>query len=132
MLKKRYIVLLVLVLLIVAGSIMMWVFTQRAQQGLEQLSAMTITDPDLTQLSDGVYRGEYAAFPVKVVVDVTVRDHSITDITLIEHRQGQGKDAEALVPRIVQEQRVTLNVVSGATYSSLVILKAVENALHKL
>jgi len=37
-----------------------------------------------------------------------------------------------LVPRIVQEQRVTLDVVSGATYSSLVILKAVENALHEL
>jgi uncharacterized protein with FMN-binding domain len=130
MIKKRYIILLVLVLLIVAISIMMWAFTQRAQQGLEQLSSMTISDPHLARLSDGVYRGEYAVFPVKVIVEVTVRDHMITNINLIEHRQGQGKAAEALIPRIVQEQRVTLDVVSGATYSSLVLLKAVEHAFQ--
>jgi uncharacterized protein with FMN-binding domain len=47
----------------------------------------------------------------------------------LEHRNGQGKPAEALTSRIVEQQSVELDVVSGATYSSMVILKAVELAL---
>lgn len=73
--------------------------------------------------------GTYEAFPVKVTVQVTVSDHRIVDIELTEHRNGQGKPAEALLPLIVEKQRVELDAIAGATYSSLVILKAVEQAL---
>ena len=127
--KKRYIVLILLALLIIVIGIGVGVFARKANAGLEQLSGMTLENPDIFTIQDGVYEGSYEVFPVKVVAQVTVKDHRITAIELLEHRQGKGKDAEQLLGRIVDSQSVTLDVISGATYSSKVILKAVERAL---
>ena len=41
---------------------------------------------------------------------------------------GRGKPAEIVADRIIQEQRIDVDAVSGATNSSVVIKKAVENA----
>lgn len=129
--KKRYIILLISVVVIVIGIIVFRSFTRQAEEGLEQLSSLTIDTPDLNGIPDGTYEGIYEAFPVKVVAQVQIQNHEITKVDLLEHRNGQGKPAEALVDQIVERQSVELDVVSGATYSSMVILKAVELALSK-
>lgn len=127
--KKRYIVLIVVSVILIIAGFMVRSFSRQAEEGLAQLSSMTLSTPDLRSVPDGVRMGTYEAFPVKVTVQVTVSDHRIVDIELTEHRNGQGKPAEALLPLIVEKQRVELDAISGATYSSLVILKAVEQAL---
>lgn len=127
--KKRYIVLIVVSVILIIAGFMVRSFSRQAEEGLAQLSSMTLSTPDLRSVPDGVHTGTYEAFPVKVTVQVTVSDHRIVDIELTEHRNGQGKPAEALLPLIVEKQRVELDAIAGATYSSLVILKAVEQAL---
>lgn len=127
--KKRYVLLIMLVLVVLAVATAANIFMKKTEAGLAQLSRMTLKDPDLLSLADGVYEGSYEVFPVKVVVRVTLAGHRLTEIQLIEHRQGKGKDAERLVPRIVERQSIELDVIGGATYSSKVILKAVELAL---
>ncbi|MCI8299875.1 MAG: FMN-binding protein, partial [Lachnospiraceae bacterium] len=42
---------------------------------------------------------------------------------------GRGSRAEVVVDRIIEEQKIEVDAVSGATNSSTVIKKAVENAL---
>jgi uncharacterized protein with FMN-binding domain len=96
---------------------------------LIQLSSQPIPQVDIIGKADGVYQGAYAVFPVKVVVDVTIDQGKISDIVLLEHRQGQGKLAEALIPQVMKAQSIQLDAVSGATYSSKVILLAIANAL---
>jgi len=128
-LKTRYIVLIILLILIVVGIFVFRSFVRQAEAGLEQLSSMELATPNLAAIPDGRYVGSYEAFPVKVEVAVTVSEHMIKDIELLKHRNGQGKAAEAIIDRIVEQQSVELDVVSGATYSSLVILKSVEQAL---
>lgn len=127
--KKRYVVLIVLLLMVLAVAIAANVFMKKTEAGLAQLSRMTLEDPDLASLADGVYEGSHEVFPVKVVVSVTLADHGISDVRIVEHRQGKGREAERLVPLIVEHQSVELDVISGATYSSKVLLKAVELAL---
>jgi uncharacterized protein with FMN-binding domain len=128
--KKRYIVLIVLALLLIVGGITVRSFMMKTEEGLEKLSSLTIKDPNLNLLTDGIYKGEYETFPVKVKVEVHIKDHKIETIVLVEHRQGRGKDAEALLKQIVDQQSVELDAVTGATYSSMIILKAVEQALN--
>ena len=127
--KKSYKVLLwiavVLVVLVLGGAIVM----KSMESKLDQLSRQAMPAVALTGLADGVYQGSYAVFPVKVVVEVTVAQGEIIDIALLEHRQGQGKAAEALLPQVVEAQSVQLDAVSGATYSSKVILLAIANSL---
>ncbi len=51
------------------------------------------------------------------------------NIDILEHKNGRGKPAEIVVDRMVEEQKIDVDAVSGATNSSIVIKKSVENAL---
>ena len=89
--------------------------------------------PDLTNKADGTYRGEHSitGTPVKVVLDVILRNHTIASINIIQHiRSPVGKKAERITERIIEQQSLDVDAVSGATGSSKAILKAVENALE--
>jgi uncharacterized protein with FMN-binding domain len=66
-----------------------------------------------------------------VRVRATVSGGRIASIEILKHFNGQGKPAEAIVPRVVEAQSLGVDTVSGATHSSLTILKAIENALKK-
>lgn len=84
---------------------------------------------DISNIPDGVYVGEYDADFVYAKVEVTVQNGAITDIDILEHKNGRGKSAEIVTGRILEEQKIDVDAVSGATNSSTVIKKAVENAL---
>ena len=93
------------------------------------LDEIVITSPDLGGIADGNYRGSSKVGPVKVTLDVSMQGHAITAIQLIQHRNGRGKKAEAIVPKIIEAQSLNVDVISGATASSKAILLAAENAL---
>ena len=86
--------------------------------------------PDLQLKSDGIYRGQYKASPVSVVVDVEVRDNAITNIVIVKHFNGRGEKAEIITESVLAKQSLAVDTISGATASSKVILKAIENALE--
>jgi len=94
---------------------------------------MQIVTPNLTAKSDGVYHGEadFTGTPIKVSLDVTLRNHSIVSIDIVRHVSSSiGKKGEAIIKRIIEHQSLDVDVVSGATYSSNAIRKAVETALE--
>lgn len=85
---------------------------------------------DLSKVSDGKYTGSFDAVYVAAKVSVTVKDHEITDIILLKHKTERGKPAEVIPERVVKAQTLQVDTVSGATNSSKVILKSIENALE--
>ena len=94
-----------------------------------KVDALTFDEIDLTKVEDGVYEGQCDTGVVRVRVQVTVRDHRLESIELLEHENGRGTPAEAILAQMVEEQTTAVDAVSGATCSSKVIRKAVENAL---
>ncbi len=99
------------------------------EKNLEGLKSLKIENVDLTKIPDGTYFGMHKAFPITAEVSVTVESSVITDIKLLKHDNGKGKAAEAIPEEVIQKQTLDVDVVSGATYSSKIILKAIENAL---
>lgn len=69
--------------------------------------------------------------PVKVVVQVHIKNHQIHKIEILEHENGFGEKAEIIIDHIIKKQKLNVDLVAGTTVSSKVILKAVENALSK-
>ena len=96
---------------------------------VKQANDLLIKTPDLTDISNGEYIGEYSVAPVRVKVSVTIADHEITGIKILEHDNGLGSAAESIVNDIVAAQSLETDAISGATVSSRCILKAVENAI---
>lgn len=123
--KILLVVLAVFILLAAAGAILISASTKK----LNALAQMRIEDVDLTTVPDGSYTGEHSVFPVSVKVSVTVKDHHITAIDLIKHFNGQGGAAEVIPENIVKAQTLQVDSISGATYSSKVILLAIQDAL---
>jgi len=122
-------VLMVLVLSVILGVYFFNTISQKAEAALEELDQMVLNTVDLKDVPNGKYEGRYEAFPVKVKVRVHVLDHAITEIELLKHRNGQGKEAEEILERMLKAQNINVETISGATYSSKVIQKAVERAL---
>ena len=89
----------------------------------------TIGEIDIADVSDGIYIGEYDVNFIYAKVEVTVEDGEIVSINILEHRHERGKAAEKIIEKIIEEQKIDVDAVSGATNSSTVIKKAVENAL---
>ena len=91
-----------------------------------------IGKPLTEKLLDGIYEGSYSGFPNKAVVKVTIENNKIVDIEIVKHRELMGGKAEGIIPeRIIEQQRTDVDVVTGATNSSLVIMNAVQKAVEK-
>jgi uncharacterized protein with FMN-binding domain len=128
--KRKHIIILLIVLVAAAGIFIgVRSMLKSTEANLESLKNMEIADIDLAAIADGVYTGSYSSFPVSAEVSVTVKDHVITGIELLKHDNGQGAPAEVIPGKVVESQTLRVDSVSGATYSSRVILKAIENAL---
>ncbi|MDD6039525.1 MAG: FMN-binding protein, partial [bacterium] len=94
------------------------------------INTITVNSVDLSTIEDGDYIGEYDVGYIYAKVKVAIKNHAIAQVELIEHNHERGVNAESIVKTIVEKQTITVDSVSGATNSSLVIKKACENALH--
>jgi len=123
---------IVLASVIVLVAIITAVFGAKSyiEAGLVKLAETSIPDVDLSKIEDGVYKGSHKVFPVEAEVRVTIENHKIVGVELVKHFNGQGAAAEVIPDRVTESQSLEVDIVSGATYSSKVILKAIENALQ--
>jgi uncharacterized protein with FMN-binding domain len=114
--KTRYFALVAVILLLAASCAM--------------APVPTAVMPDLSAKADGVYTGSYDGGLVKATVSVTLAAGRIASIQILKHDCSPiGKKGEAIVVRVVERQTLAVDVVSGATGSSKVLLKAIETAL---
>lgn len=60
---------------------------------------------------------------------MTVKEGRLESIEILRHENGKGKKAEAIVDDMVRNNDSEVNLVSGATVSSICIRIAVRNAL---
>lgn len=93
------------------------------------IKELTIRKVDLSKVPDGNFTGSCDAIFVGAKVNVIVQNHKIVDIKLVNHKNERGQRAEIIPQKVVQAQSLQVDAVSGATNSSKVILKAIENAL---
>lgn len=137
---KVWIVLLVILgVIVVGGVVTMLVFEPGRKEALN-----VVIDPvNFNNLQDGVYTGEYKGTKDSLrntKVQVTVASGSVTEIKVVEgplSKEKQtaevrnGQSINDLFNRVIESQSLQVDVISGATISSKVHLKAVENALEQ-
>lgn len=126
---RRILIPIIAVLAFIGLIVVGWQILSRGL--VRQAKQVTISNIDLSEIKDGIYRGEYALSPVKVIAEVIVQDKKIHKINIVEHENGFGGKAEVITERIIENQSLNVDSVAGATVSSKVIVKAVENALVK-
>ena len=80
-------------------------------------------------VAPGEYFGE-CSLPLKSarVRVVVVNQGRLSSIELLRHTHGPGKSGEGVIDSVLQKQSLDVDAITGATKSSLVVLKAIENA----
>ena len=127
--KTRYKVLIIVFFILVSIGIAGKLILDKIEKDLESVMLIEIEDVDLSTISDGIYTGSYKKVPIEVHVKVTVVNHMITDIDITKHVTGQGQGAEIIIEDVKDEQSLNVDLISGATYSSKIILLAIKDAL---
>lgn len=126
--KKFLKVLLVIVVIVILAVAGIMIYMKISNSNLDKYANATV---DVSTVADGTYVGEQNGFPVSAKVEVTVKDHTISDIKILKHRCGKGKPAETMVPVMIEQNTSAVDGVSGATMSSKTIRAAVNNALSQ-
>ena len=129
MLKKVLMVCgIVILLIIITGGVMFYRLNNMAYKFKSDLAK--VTSLDLSKIKDGVYSGSYGDFVVSVSLDVTVKNHKITQIVIKDQSCGKGYDARGTIDRIIKAQSPKVEAVTGASSSSRSIMLAVDRALR--
>jgi uncharacterized protein with FMN-binding domain len=94
-------------------------------------NGLIVEEVNLENINDGSYKGFFKGGRFSNSVEATVKDHKITSIK----SQGRSVPTEDVRQRIyakvMEEQSLKIDTVSGATVTTLTTLKAIENALSK-
>ena len=127
--SKKKTVLFVIMFLLLIGLVWGIIYLKSVADYKQAVKETTFEDINISDIPDGVYVGEYDVDFIYAKVEVTVQNGEITNINILKHRHERGKTAEVITDSIVDEQKIDVDAISGATNSSTVIKKAVENAL---
>lgn len=90
---------------------------------------------DLSKCADGTYYGSARGYAGNIRVRVVIKDHKMISIDVVEVEADDApyvaKAKKGVISAMLRTQSISVDAVSGATYSSNGIIKAVENAIAK-
>lgn len=120
--------LIVIAIIIVAMVIVFNIAVRNMKEIMEENPLETV---DFSRVKDGVYTGVFDARIVSAEVEVTILEGRMTNVKLLSHNHGKGYGADDILPVVLENQTLEVDLITGATGSSKVVLKAIENALRK-
>ena len=109
--------------------------------GRQEIAALEIGTINFSNLKDGTYTGSYAGTKSSMrdaTVEVTILQGEITSMRITKGavdengtavQLSDGKTVDDLFQRVVEDQSLQVDAISGATLTSKAHLKALENAL---
>lgn len=87
------------------------------------------------QLKDGTFTGEATGYKPGLQVSVVIKDNAIVSVTVTDHNEVNSRFYSwpiTIVPQeIIDRQSTEVDTVSSATFTSVGIINAVNNALSK-
>lgn len=127
--KRKKVIVWAIVIILGIGLAYGGQYFVKLQNYRQGVAAVRIQDIDFSAVPDGEYFGEYDVDFVRVKVRVLMEDGKMQELELLEHYNDRGEAANVMPGRILAEQRIDVDTVTGATSSCKVIQQAVYNAL---
>ena len=141
--RKRRIGLRVLIVMLVVLCLAGVAALVADAPGRQELATLEIGTIDFSNLKDGTYTGSYSGTKSSMrdaTVEVTILQGELASIRIINGAVDEdgkavilsdGKTVDDLFQRVVEDQSLQVDAISGATLTSKAHLKALENALRQ-
>ena len=118
----------VLIVLCVILSFMMYM-QRRTRNYYKQAAKLAFYNVQPADVSDGTYRGKVYTSFMHVQLDVTVADHKLTDIWIIENEGAYGKRVAPILDDMIAQNTSVVQAVKGEELASIVFVACVDDAL---
>jgi len=100
--------------------------------GMEKGKVVEINQVNLENVEDGTYSGSYDLTRWSNTVEVTVVNHRIEKIEVIDDVMIQLDElTQRLFNNVIMNQTLDVDIETGSTVTSLAYLKSIENALEE-
>jgi uncharacterized protein with FMN-binding domain len=107
----------------------MVIFRIKINGMLKYYREYSVKTVDFKALPDGIYRGGCKVFVVGADVEAKVQDHRLNDIKIVKQNCGGKKwEGREVIDRVLKDQTLGVDAVTGSTASSKAILIALERA----
>lgn len=103
--------------------------------GMDAMRELPLQEHDLAHAKDGVFEGHFSQDRWHFTVNVHIESGRI-DTIVVQDCPGKGTESfdqvnSKLVSRVIRQQTVMVDAVSGSTITSKCFFKAMEDALGK-
>jgi uncharacterized protein with FMN-binding domain len=129
--KEKPVILIILSVIFVSGILFYSVQYAKIKADFSKLIRETKVSASINLPVSGEYWAGYSGEDVAAEVTVIIKEGKIADIRLISGRNIENTVAAQVFQKIISIQSPAVDSVSGATASSLALMKAVEKALSE-
>ena len=84
----------------------------------------------LEAVDDGTYYGKTYTKFLHVQLEVTVQNHQLQNIKVLENKGSQGQKVEPIIQEMIKQNKVVVPAIKGEELASLVFISCVDTALH--
>lgn len=105
-------------------------FLGRSKRQMEEVKNLPFTNTQIEQINDGTYYGKTYTTFMRLQINVTVKDHKLTDIEFIENEGSKGSKAEEMAKRMIAENKVAVELIDKDELGSAVLISCVDSALE--
>ena len=120
----------VLIIICIALTFVMYM-QHRKRNYYKQAAQLPFYNVQPADVADGTYRGKVYTNFMHVQLDVTVADHKLTKIEIIENEGAYGKKVAPIIDRMIDQNTSVVQAVDGEELASIVFVACVDDALAK-
>ncbi|MCQ2575624.1 MAG: hypothetical protein MJ162_02700 [Treponema sp.] len=103
---------------------------RKTRRYYEEAKNLTYYGISPEQLPDGTYRGTSTTSYLQVVMDVTVENHTLTNIDIIEKKGSKGKKVDSIIDTMIKMNTPVVQAIQKEELASLVYISCVDDALY--
>ena len=122
---KYGLILVCLVLLIILYS------QKRTRSQYAEAKQLPFYNTAIESVADGVYVGKTDTSFCHVQLEVTVENHQIKNITILEKKGSKGKNVDSIIQEMIEQNKTVVPAIKGEELASLVFISCADNAIHQ-
>ena len=102
----------------------------RHKSQVQEAKNLPFYNTPLEAVADGTYYGKTYTKFLHVQLEVTVQDHQLKEIKIIENKGSQGQKIQPIIQEMIKQNKVVVSAIKGEELASLVFISCVDTALH--
>lgn len=122
---KTTLIILCVILLIISY------FQKKTRNQYEEAKKLPFFNTKLENVADGNYIGKTTSSFLTLQLEVSVENHQIKDIQILEKKGSKGKKADKIIESMIEKNQSVVPAIPGEELASLIFISCCDDALRK-